>query len=109
MSIEEKWSKSMACFAQGFRHGKAARLLPWLFCAALLAGCARRYDITMINGERVSNVTKPILDRDRGAFFYKDVTGQEHHVFAGKVVEIWPHSNKNIRPGSDPKTVFGQP
>jgi hypothetical protein len=100
MSIEEKLSGAMACFVHGLRRGKLVRLLPWLFSAALLAGCARRYDITMVNGERVSNVTRPILDRDRGAFFYKDVTGQEHHVFAGKVVEIWPHSNKNVRPGT---------
>jgi hypothetical protein len=100
MSIERNLSKANAGFVQGFRHCKRARLLPLFFCAALLTGCARRYDITLVNGERVSNVTKPILDRDRGAFFYKDVAGQEHHVFAGKVVEIWPHSDKNIRPGT---------
>jgi hypothetical protein len=100
MSIEKKLSRSNFPLAQGFHRCKPARLLPWFFSAALLAGCARRYDITLINGERVTNVTKPILNRDRGAFYYKDVTGQEHHVFAGKVVEIWPHSNKNIRPGT---------
>jgi hypothetical protein len=33
-------------------------------------------------------------------FIYKDVTGREHRVFAGKVVDIGPHSSKNTTPGS---------
>jgi hypothetical protein len=93
-------SKANSRFAQGFHPRKLAKLLPCLFAAALLAGCAHRYDITLTNGERVTNVTKPILNRDRGAFYYQDVAGQEHHVFVGRVVEIAPHSNKNTTPGT---------
>ncbi len=78
----------------------AARFLPWLFSAALLAGCAHRYDMTLTNGQRVTNVTKPVLKRDVGAYFYKDVAGNVHHVSAGRVVEIAPHSSKNITPGT---------
>jgi hypothetical protein len=100
MSIEKKLSRAISHFTNVFHGWKLAKLLPFLFCAALLAGCAHRYDITLVNGERVINVTKPILNRDRGAFYYKDVAGGEHHVFAGKVVEIGPHSNKHVPAGA---------
>ena len=100
MSIELYSSRANSHFAQGLRPCKLAKLLPWFFSAALLAGCAHRYDITLTNGERVTNVTKPILHRDDGVFIYKDVTGKEHHVNAGRVVEIGPHSRKNTTPGT---------
>ncbi len=100
MSIEKNSSPANSRFAQGCHHGKLVKLLPWLLSAGLLAGCAHRYDIMLTNGERVTNVTKPVLDREHGVFFYKDVTGKEHHLFAGKVVDIGPHSSKNTRPGT---------
>lgn len=100
MSIEINSSKLNSWLARGFHYRKLARILPWFFSAALLAGCAHRYDILLTNGERVTNVTKPVLYRDDGVFIYKDVTGKEHRVFAGKVVDIGPHSNKNTTPGT---------
>jgi hypothetical protein len=100
MSIKKNSSPANSRFAQGFRQGKLAKLLPWIFSAGLLTGCAHHYDILLTNGERVTNVTKPILHRDEGVFVYKDVTGREHRVFAGKVVDIGPHSSKNTTPGS---------
>jgi len=100
MSIEKNSSKANSCFAQGFYYRKLARILPCLFSAALLAGCAHRYDIILTNGDRVTNVTKPVLHRDDGVFVYKDVAGQEHHVNAGRVVDIGPHSSKNTTPGT---------
>jgi len=75
-----------------------ARLLPWLFSAALLSGCAHRYDILLTNGTRVTNVTKPVINRSAGVFTYKDVAGNEHKVNAGRVVDIGPHSEKNDLP-----------
>jgi hypothetical protein len=77
-----------------------AKLLPCLFSAALLAGCARHYDMILTNGTRITNVTKPKLYRDAGAFYYKDVAGNIHHVSAGRVVEIKPHSEKNTTAGT---------
>jgi hypothetical protein len=79
---------------------KGARFLPWLFCAALLAGCAHRYDMTLTNGEKLANVGKPVLHKDEGAYYYKDVAGNIHHINAGRVVEIAPHSNRNTTPGT---------
>jgi hypothetical protein len=100
MSIKKNSFLANDRFAQGLSHGKLAKLLPWFLCACFLTGCAHHYDILLTNGERVTNVTKPVLHRDEGVFVYKDVTGKEHRVFAGKVVDIGPHSNKNTTPGS---------
>jgi hypothetical protein len=99
MSIEKVSSKADTCFAQGLHCPKLAKLLPWLFSAALLSGCAYRYDMTLTNGGRVTNVTKPVLDRDTGVFTYKDVAGNVHHLNAGRVVDIAPHSDQKIAPG----------
>jgi len=99
MSIDRDSSKEDTRFAQGLHCLKVAKLLPWLFAAALLSGCAHRYDITLTNGSRVTNVTKPVLDRDIGVFTYKDVAGHEHKLHAGRVVDIGPHSNKNSPSG----------
>jgi hypothetical protein len=79
---------------------KRAGLLPALLCAALLGGCAHCYDMTLTNGERVTNVTKPVLDKQKGVFTYKDVAGHLHHISAGRVVDIGPHSSKNTTPGT---------
>jgi hypothetical protein len=99
MSIEKVSPKADTRFAQALRCPKLVKLLPWLFSAALLAGCAHRYDITLTNGSRVTNVTKPVLDRSAGVFTYQDVAGHDHKVSAGRVVEIGPHSDKNTVPG----------
>jgi hypothetical protein len=69
-----------------------------LLAAVLLSGCAHRYDIILTNGGKVTNVTKPVLDRGIGVFTYKDVAGNEHEISAGRVVDIGPHSKKNDPP-----------
>ena len=66
-----------------------------LVTALLLAGCAHRYDMTLTNGIRVTNVTKPILNTESGQFTYKDVAGNEHHVSESRVLEIKPHSSRS--------------
>ncbi len=63
--------------------------------ALLLAGCAQHYDMTLTNGVRVTNVTKPILDADTGLFTYKDVAGNKRQVSESRVLEIKPHSRRN--------------
>jgi hypothetical protein len=98
MSTKHDLSNARARFAQGLRCLKVARLLPLLLCAVLLSGCAHRYDIMLTNGTRVTNVTKPVLDRSNGVFNYKDVAGNAHKVNAGRVVDIGPHSAKNEVP-----------
>jgi uncharacterized lipoprotein YajG len=73
-------------------------LLPGLTALFLLAGCAHRYDITLTNSVRLTNVSKPVLDRGAGVYIYKDVRGQEHRIIASRVVQIDPHSRKNDHP-----------
>jgi len=98
--MKKKLSPKNFRFAQCEHTCRLAKLLPLFLSAGLLAGCAHRYDILLTNGEKVTNVTKPVLHRDDGVFVYKDVTGREHRVFAGKVVDIGPHSRKNTTPGT---------
>jgi hypothetical protein len=100
MSIEKYLSNADPCSAQGAACSKLAGILPWIISAALLTGCAHRYDMTLTDGTRVTNVTKPVLDRHSGVYTYKDVAGNVHHKSAGRVVEIAPHSNKNTTPGT---------
>jgi hypothetical protein len=100
MRIERRSSKADSRSAQGLHYPKPAKQLAWLLAAALLTGCAHRYDMTLTNGMRLTNVSKPILDRESGVYTYKDVSGKVRHVFAGRVVEIAPHSRKNKVPGS---------
>ena len=94
--------KAATWFGQGLHSPNWTKLLPWLVSCALLTGCAHHYDIILTNGNRVTNVTKPVLDRSRGVFVYKDVAGNEHAVSAGRVVDIGPHSRKNEVPNAGP-------
>ena len=73
------------------------RFLFILAGASLLAGCAR-YDMVLTNGGRISNVSRPKLDRANEVYLYKDVTGSQRLISAGRVVEIAPHSSKNDGP-----------
>ena len=66
-----------------------------LIGASLLTGCAHHYDMTLTNGIHITNVTKPLLDRDNGVYVYKDVAGNQRFISAGRVIEIKPHSFKN--------------
>lgn len=100
MSIEKHSSKGDSRFNRGGHGPTVAKLLPWIFSAALLTGCAHRYDMMLTNGARITNVSKPIFSKEEGAFYYKDVTGKIHHVSSGHVVEIKPHSGKNTTPGT---------
>jgi hypothetical protein len=56
--------------------------------------------MTLTNGVRVTNVSKPVLNREAGVYTYKDVAGNVKHVNAAHVVDISPHSNKNATPGT---------
>jgi hypothetical protein len=91
-------SKAGADLAQAVSRSKVSKLLLLLFFAMLFQGCAHRYDIMLTNGSRVTNVTKPVLNRETGTFTYKDVAGNEHKLSAGRVVDIGPHSSKNDVP-----------
>ena len=66
-----------------------------LVTALLLSGCAQHYDMTLTNGVRVTNVTRPVLNSEAGQYTYKDVAGVERHVSQSRVLEIKTHSRRN--------------
>jgi uncharacterized lipoprotein YajG len=68
-------------------------ILLLLLGCMLLAGCAHRYDVTLVNGMRLTHVSKPKLDQSTGTYSFTDERGQKKTVSASRVVEIAPHSN----------------
>lgn len=63
-------------------------LLPLLAGLLILTGCAHGYVLTLNNGQRISTTNKPHLDR--GFYYFKDPSGQQRMIFAGRVREIAP-------------------
>jgi Bacterial protein of unknown function (DUF903) len=58
----------------------------------LLSGCARNYVITLNNGSRITATNKPKMVH--GAYVFKDASGQDSYVPAGRVTEIGPASEE---------------
>jgi uncharacterized lipoprotein YajG len=56
--------------------------------AVLLAGCARRYKMTLTNGGSITTSSKPKLNNEGTAYLYKDRLGRDAWVSAGRVNEI---------------------
>jgi hypothetical protein len=100
MNIEQYSSEADSRFRRGFHFPKWASLLPCLFSAFFLAGCARHYDMILTNGARITNITEYKLYKEQGAYYYKEVDGKVHHIPAHRVVEIKPHSGKDKTPGT---------
>ena len=42
----------------------------------LVAGCMHNYDITLVNGIRITHVSKPKLDKETGVYTFKDIKGR---------------------------------
>jgi hypothetical protein len=61
-----------------------------------LAGCMymHNYDLTLVNGMRITRVTKPKLNKETGVYTFKDINGKKETISASRVVEIAPHSDK---------------
>jgi hypothetical protein len=60
-------------------------------CLVLLPGCARRYDLTLRNGNVVRATTKPVLN-EYGFYTFKDLRGEEIQVSSARVRQIAPAS-----------------
>lgn len=59
-----------------------------LLALVLLTGCAHRYSITMVNGIKMTHVSKPKLDKTTGRYVFTDSKGEKRTVSAARVVEI---------------------
>ena len=70
-------------------------LFALLLAAANLCGCARRYDMTLTNGGRVTNVRKPIRSKEGGNFTFIAADGKQHVISADRVLSIVPHGDKD--------------
>ena len=58
--------------------------------AIFLAGCARRYKMTLTNGKSITTASRPKLNKEGNAYLYKDPSGREAWISAGRVSEIAP-------------------
>ena len=65
-----------------------------LLASVLLTGCLHNYDVTLINGMKITNVTKPKFDKVNGLYTFKNIKGKTESINASRVVEIAPHSDK---------------
>jgi hypothetical protein len=70
-----------------------------LLGTVFLSGCMHHYDMTLVNGARITHVSKPKLDKATGTYTYTDIKGEKKSISAAKVVEIAPHSQSNIKAG----------
>jgi uncharacterized lipoprotein YajG len=96
MNHKEGAQKAGQVPARSAMFWKMKKLFAGLAAALLLAGCAHRYDLTLTNGIRVTNISKPVLDRQAGVYTYKDITGRRRQIPASRVEVIEPHSNKKV-------------
>jgi hypothetical protein len=63
----------------------------FLALAFLLAtGCARRYQITLTNGNTITTQNKPKLNPETGAYLFKDAGGKPSALPRFRVKEIEP-------------------
>jgi hypothetical protein len=73
---------------------KTKNALLLLLATVFLAGCMHNYDLTLINGMKITRVSKPKYDKKNGVYTYTDITGAKKTISALRVVEIAPHSDK---------------
>jgi len=60
----------------------------------LLGGCVYRYDMTLTTGSVITTHGKPTLDKSGSYYLYTDAEGKPTRIFAGRVQEIAPHSDR---------------
>ena len=81
---------------------KMKNVLLLLLGTVFLTGCMHNYDLTLVGGRKITRVSKPKLNKETGVYTFKDVKGRTNSISAGRVVEIAPHSNRKVTPGSPP-------
>jgi Bacterial protein of unknown function (DUF903) len=75
------------------RNNFVMKKLVALLFLSLLAGCRSSYDVTLNNGALYSGVSKPKLDRERGVYVFKNVTGHIYTIPETRVRTVEPHSS----------------
>jgi len=76
----------MASSAKLIRCGAGLALLT----ASLTVGCANNYKITLTNGNAITTKNKPKLDKETGAYRFKNVQGKPDSIPGFRIKEIEP-------------------
>lgn len=58
--------------------------------ALACCGCSQRYRMTLTNGNTFTTSSKPKLNAAGTAYVFKDLSGKETWISAGRVIEIAP-------------------
>jgi len=101
MSNEENTPFAGSSPAKRTNFVKMKNVLLLLLGALFLTGCMHNYDLTLINGGKMTRVSKPKLDKNTGLYSFTDIKGRKRTISASRVVEIAPHK--------DPKKVKNAP
>jgi hypothetical protein len=75
-------------------------ILLLLLGTVFLTGCMHGYDITLVNGMRITRVSKPKLDKEAGVYTFTNIKGEKESINAARVIEIAPHSNPKLKAGT---------
>jgi uncharacterized protein YcfL len=67
------------------------KLITIVFAALLLAGCRSAYDVTLTNGMQFTGVSKPKLNREKGVFTFRNMSGKTYTVPETRIRTIEPH------------------
>jgi hypothetical protein len=85
--------------------GSCKRLVLWIVVFAAvgpLMGCRSTYDITLNNGNKITGVSKPELDRKSGDYKFTTGSGKVMYVKSIRVREISPHEAEDSQFSAPP-------
>ncbi len=74
-----------------------------LLVTVALAGCRSSYDLTLSNGNRITGVTRPVLDKKTEQYHFKLADGRELTIPASRVRVIEPHGESSDPQFKTPK------
>jgi hypothetical protein len=60
-----------------------------------LTGCKTSYYVTLSNGRKLSDVSKPVLDKETGNYRFKLPDGREVKVSSSRIRLIEPHGESS--------------
>ncbi len=80
--------------------GSRKRFSVWialLSVPVLFTACHSAYDITLNNGNKITGVSKPVLDKKTGEYQFKTSSGKVMYVKSIRVREIGPHEAEDSK------------
>ena len=69
------------------------KLFLLLLGIVVLTGCKTSYDLTLNNGKKITDISKPVFDETTGLYRFKTANGRDVKVSAGQVRTIEPHGD----------------